>query len=689
MTSFIATDTGGTFTDLASYDELSGRVTYSKCLTNEADLVAGVMESMAVAGVSVSSAKFFKHGTTQVINTLIQRTGATTALVTTLGFRDVLEIARGNRPVPFALGYRRDAPLIPRELRFEVNERIDASGKVLQALTDQELRDLVPALLREGVQAIAISFLNAYLYPLHEERAADILREAMPGVFVSTGTSLTREWFEYERTSTVAANAYVGARMGPYGRHFTEQLASVDFTGSFFMMGSNGGLLTGARATVAPIALVESGPIGGCIGAAAYAKALERKHVIAFDMGGTTAKCALVIEGKFDVQPTYFVGGYDHGFPLRTPVIDIVEVGAGGGSIAAVDPQRRLSVGPRSAGSTPGPVAFGLGGTEPTVTDANLVLGRIGSGTFLAGKLHLDLDLAKAEIASRIAAPLGYDTPDGIDRASNGMLDLSTQIMAGAIKEITVERGHDIRAFSLMTFGGSGPLFGSILARRLRIPEVIIPPHPGNFSTLGMLLADARIDLSRTLLSRMTAAAMLSLKHSFDEMEASAAAVLAEDFDSESMAMTRFLDMRYEGQTHTVLVPFERSAEHSDIIELFQRVYRHQFGRTIDGAQCEVLGARLIASAAIPKPPLACLTDSAEHQITPNPSSRSVYFPAPVGRVLTPVWNRTQLCFGASIDGPAIIEEYSATTVLMPGDRATIGSLGEIVIKIGSTDDHR
>ena len=508
MRYMIATDTGGTFTDVAVYDRESDRVTYGKSLTNYKDLIQGVIDGMATTGASLREAMLFKHGTTHVINTLIERTGANTALVTTKGFADSLEIGRGNRPVPFALMYQRSAPLVARNRRYEVSERIDFNGDVVQPLSVAELEALAATLEVEGVEAVAVSFVNSYANPAHEEEVAAFLQGRLPHAYVTCGTRLTREWFEYERTSTAVANAYVGSRMSAYVETFDERLHELGFKGTFYMMGSNGGVLSQAHAVEQPVALVESGPIGGCIGAAAYARELGISRAIAFDMGGTTAKCALVLDGKFEVQPVYYVGGYDYGFPLKTPVLDIVEVGAGGGSIASVDGTGSLSVGPRSAGSEPGPVAFGRGGEEPTVTDANLVLGRIGADNFLNGKLKLDLPKAGAAIRDRVALRLGYTGETGTDAAAQGILDIATTTMSSAIKEITIERGHDVREFTLFAFGGGGPLFASVLARRLRIPHVIVPPHPGNFSTLGMLTAGARFDLSRMVVAEMTDAAV-------------------------------------------------------------------------------------------------------------------------------------------------------------------------------------
>ena len=687
MRYMVAADTGGTFTDVAVYDAQAGQVRYGKTLTNYSDLVEGALDGLKGTGVVLDQALLFKHGTTHVINTFLQRSGAKAALVATRGFRDTLEIGRGNRPVPFALEYRRDEPLIPRTRRFEVGGRIDSQGREIEPLDVKSLEKLAGEFQRDGIEAVAVSFINAYANPMHEQEAVKLLRALLPDVYVTAGTLLTREWFEYERTSTAAANAYVGSRMGSYIGTFEKRLRERGFSGTFYMMGSNGGVLSLERTLEQPVALVESGPIGGCIGAAAYAAALGLDKLIAFDMGGTTAKCALVQDGQFDIQPIYYVGGYDHGFPLKTPVLDIVEVGAGGGSIAAVDASGILTVGPRSAGSEPGPVAFARGGVEPTVTDANLALGRISAGSFMQGKLKLDADGSRRAIAERVARPLGYEGEHGTDAAAQGVLDLSTTIMATAIKEITIERGYDVREFSLFVFGGGGPLFGSILARSLRIPKVVIPPHPGNFATLGMLIAGARVDLSRTVVAAADNEALGKILPAFVELEESARSTLEAELGSQQIRFDRSLEMRYRGQKHTVRVPFKteprQAASIAALVQSFEAIYKRRYGHANNNA-VEVLGVRLGAEADVPRPELAALMGEHAERGSPQPAGwRSVYYPGEHGRIDVPVWQRDMLPGGFALDGPAVIEEYSSTTVLMPGDHATVGGLGEITIECG------
>src|SRR5206468_3767757 len=487
------------------------KVIYAKSPTTYENLVEGILDCFKKARVKAAEATLVNHGTTLFINSFIQRRGAKTALVASAGFRDILEIARGNRPDPFDLHYQRDEPLIPRELRLEVPERMGSKGEVVSPLDIPALEKLAEKLRELEVESVAIFFMNSYINPIHEEAAAETLKKLLPGIYVTFSTDLTHEWYEYERCSTVAANAYIGPQVSTYIRRLDSDLKKEGFDGALFMMGSNGGLLSTERTCRQPIGLVESGPIGGCIGASAYAQALGFKNVVSFDRGGTTAKCALVENGRFSVNSVYYIGGYVRGFPIKSSVLDIVEVGSGGGSIAWLDAQKRVHVGPQSAGSTPGPVSYGRGGMEPTVTDANLVLGRLNAGNFLGGEMKLDVNTARRVIEERIVTPLGYGGENGMIKMADGIISIVTVIMASAIRKISVEHGLDPRDFILFSYGGGGPLHACALAHELSIPTVVVPPEPGNFSAIGMLLADARIDTSKTfvgILNDKTAPAM-------------------------------------------------------------------------------------------------------------------------------------------------------------------------------------
>jgi N-methylhydantoinase A len=673
----VAVDIGGTFTDLVAYDDAGRAVAYTKSPTTYGNLVDGVLDCFAKAGLDPHAAQLVNHGTTLVINALIQRKGAKAALVTTAGFRDVLEIARGNRPDPFDLHYYRDEPLIPRALRFEVTERVGSKGEFIAPLDTAALELLARKLAALGIEAVAIFFMNSYANPAHEEAAADLLRALLPDVYVTCSTELTREWYEYERTSTVAANAYVGPQVTSYIRRLNGDLAAKGFSGSLYMMGSNGGLLSVERTCRQPIGLVESGPIGGCIGAGCYAEALGLANVIAFDMGGTTAKCALVENGRFSVDSVYYAGGYVKGFPIKSSVINIVEVGSGGGSIAWLDPQRRLHVGPQSAGSTPGPACYGNGGSEPTVTDANLLLGRLNADHFLGGELKLDVGAAHRAI-ERIASPLGYTGHHGATEMADGILALATVIMGGAIKQISVERGLDPREFLLFCYGGGGPLHASALARELSIPRVVIPPEPGNFSAIGMLLADARLDLSKTFVGVLDDATVVASQRAFAELEAEARAALAREFGAGALVLERFAEMRYRGQRHNIKVPISGLDEAAGIRLAFDRDYKRRYGHADARAAAELQALHLSAFTRLRRPELARLpraqVRSSRHE------ARPVYFGAGVGTLETQVFERTALAPGFKAVGPALIEEYGSTTLVWPGDSFEVGALGEIRI---------
>jgi N-methylhydantoinase A len=676
MSFAVAVDIGGTFTDLVGYDHESGRVIYTKSPTTYGDFVQGIVDCFSKAGIKPQEANFLNHGTTLVINALIQRHGAKTALVTTRGFRDVLEIARGNRPDPFDLHYARDEPLIPRELRFEVAERIGAKGEIVTPLDREALTQLFETLRGLDVAAVAVFFMNSYSNPQHEREAVDLLQRLLPNVYVTCSSDLTREWYEYERCSTVAANGFVGPQVNTYIRHLESDLIAKGFAGSLFMMGSNGGLLSVDRTCRQPIALVESGPIGGCIGAGAYAEALGFANVVAFDMGGTTAKCALVENGRFSVESIYYAGGYVKGFPIKSPVIDIVEVGSGGGSIAWLDRQKRLHVGPQSAGSTPGPVCYGRGGVQPTVTDANLVLGRLNASRFLGGELALDEEGARASMQA-VAEALGYEGTEGLIRMADGVISIATVIMAGAIKQVSVEHGLDPREFVLFCYGGGGPLHASALARELSIPMVVIPPEPGNFSAIGMMLADARIDLSTTFTGLLDEATVSAARTSYASMEGEASDALRREFHAEEVFFERYAEMRYRGQRHNIKTLVTGAGTRESIEASFHRDYKRRYGHADVNAAVEIQALHLSAFARLKRPDLSRLPRAGVAAKTPG--VRDVYF-AGFGMCAASVYEREELPAGFAATGPALIEEYGSTTLVWPDDRFEVGPLREIRI---------
>jgi N-methylhydantoinase A len=681
MSVYLAVDTGGTFTDLAVFDARNRRVQYTKSLTTHHNPIDGILTCLGKVDAEVAEAILFKHGTTLVINTLIERSGPTVALITTKGFRDALELGRGNRTETFNLFFRRDPPLVPRELRFELNERMNAQGEPLVRPSRSDVAELAERIRHLKISAVAVSFLNSYREPAHELLVAGWLREMLPGCFITAGVELSREWYEHERANTVAANAYTGPKVGGYVAFLEESLRARGFGGKVWMMGSNGGVLSTRHAAAAPVLLVESGPVGGCIGAGAYGEALGIPNLIALDMGGTTAKCALVRGGRFNVTSTYYAGGYGKGTPIRAPVIDIVEVGMGGGSIAHLDQQNRLKVGPRSAGALPGPVCYARGGTEPTVTDANLLLGRLSSQSFQGGEMVLDIEAARAAFAERLARPLGYAGNKEMLRLAAGILSIAAVQMSEAIKRVTVQCGQDPRHYALFAFGGGGPLHSVELARELSIPLVIIPPEAGNFSAIGMLLAEVRRDESRTFPRRLEEEEFSAIEAVFSEMEEGLDRSIRHDFGDVQVRFDRLAEIRFVGQYHTVRVGANAETV-ADLRRQFLDVYRAQYGHAMEEAAAEIVSLHSIGRAVTPKPGISDLIACGRFRESPSTRTRAVYFSHVDALLQATVYARGELAPGFSAEGPAIIEEYGSTTVIGPDDTLEIGEMGEIRIAV-------
>jgi N-methylhydantoinase A len=682
MSLFVGSDIGGTFTDVVGFDPVLKKLTFGKTLTNRGDLVEGVLSALADIEITPPHIAVLKHGTTQVINVLLERAGANMALVVTKGFGDLMEINRAGRAVTFDISYRRAPSLVARENCLEIEERIASDGSVITKLNHAALEELAAKIEAGGYEAVAVSLVNSYRNSAHEDEITAFLQQRFPTLYITSGTSLSREWYEYERTSTAVANAYVGPRAVTYVDRFEKRLEQAKFPGLFYMVGSNGGVLRVDRAKEQPISLVESGPIGGCVGATVFARHLGLERVIAFDMGGTTAKCALVENSRFDVLQTYYVGGYEYGFPVRTPVLDIVEVGTGGGSIAEVDAHGRLRVGPKSAGSDPGPVCFGQGGDKPTVTDANLVLNRIGGSTFLSGRLKLDRDAAAAALLDSVGARLNYQGGIDVDRVADGIVALANVQMSAAIKEITVERGRDVRDFDLFVFGGGGPLHGIDLARELRIPRVIVPPEPGNFSALGMLFADARVEMSVTRLIDLATGDDAALAAPFVDIQADIERAIARDFGASPSTMFEYqADIRFKGQRHALRIDIEPSGGIASARRRFLAKYIQRYGYADESGPIEVIGLRTVGVVVAERPDIRRL-HSAATSGTPVATRRSVFFRSAGQRLDTPVYRRSDLPVGFAFTGPAIIEEYGSTTIIGPGDGVLIGDLGEIQVTL-------
>ena len=511
----IAVDIGGTFTDVALFDEAQGTVTPGKALSTPANLVDGIMSAMVRTTDSPAAIDLMIHGSTVVINSIIERQGAKTALITTKGFRDVYEIGRINRPESFNLFFRKHRPLIPRDMIFEVPERILADGTEEQPLDEATALATARHIKSLGVEAVAILFLHSYREPGHEIQMREIMNDVAPDIFVTASHELSREYREYERTSTTAANAYVGPMVSRYLGNLEERLGSEGFKGSLMIMQSSGGLCDVQTARRQCVQMMESGPAGGVVGSMVLCDALSLNDAISFDMGGTTAKACVIRRGSPDLSPDYFVGGYNEGLAIRIPVLDIKEVGTGGGSIAYIDEGGALHVGPQSAGAEPGPACYGRGGDQATVTDADVVLGRISPDQFLGGEMSLDGQAAHDALRSQVAGPLGLT----VERAASGVLAIAVASMANAVRGVTTERGLDPRDFTLIAYGGGGPLHAVAVARELALGQVIIPSSPAHFSAFGMLLADMRRDYVQTHFQLLADISMEQLEERYRQLE--------------------------------------------------------------------------------------------------------------------------------------------------------------------------
>jgi N-methylhydantoinase A len=678
----LSADVGGTFTDVAAFDEASGTLRLGKTLTTPQRLVTGIENGITKAGTQFNAARLFLHGTTVAINTILERKGARCALLTTQGFRDIYEIGRVNRPESYNLFFNKHAPLIERDLRFEIMERMDAQGAVLIPLDEQQVLAVARNAVKEGVKAIAILFLHSYRNPAHEMRAKDIIEKEFPKLFVTASHELSQEYREYERTSTAAANAYVGPRVQSYLTEMEAHLGDAGFGGTFLIVQSTGGLFDVNDARRSCIRMLESGPAAGVIGAKSLCDGINIQNAIAFDMGGTTAKAGVIYEGNVLMTGAALIGGYATGLPVQMPMIDIQEVGTGGGSIARVEVGNALRVGPESAGASPGPVCYGLGGTEPTITDANLVLGRLGADRFLGGEMTLDLAAATKALTDKIAKPLGLDPTE----AAEGIVRIANTKMAHVVRWVTTERGLDAADFALVAYGGAGPLHASAVARELAIGTVIIPRAPGHFSACGMLAANLRRDFVNTWFTPLADASFPEMENIFAEMERQGRDTVSRGQSLSSIEVHRSADMRYVGQEHAVTVdlPIDlfTSQDRDGIKKRFDAVHQTRYGFSVATEKAEIVSLRSAIIGNLRKPPYENIAKgSAEPDAAAFRGKRPVYF-ASTGFADAPTYDRMALKAGNRIAGPALIEEHASTTVLHPGDAAAIDAFGNLVITV-------
>lgn len=682
----VAVDIGGTFTDLVAMDAVTGHVVRAKAHSTPGRLADGVLAVLAMSGLPVANVAAFIHGTTVVINALTERAGVPTALVTTAGFRDVLEIGRANRPDLYNLAYRKPAPFVPRHLRFEVAERMSYRGEAVEPLSQTDLDAVAGQLAAAGVHAVAICFLHSWANSEHEQRAAAFLAARLPGVTVVASHQVSAVWREYERTSTTVLSAYVQPVVASYLGSLETALRVAGVAGPLRVMRSSGGVSSFERAAQAPIALLESGPVAGVTAAVELGRRLGAPHVLTLDIGGTTAKTAAVRDGEVRVQTLYHVGktAAFAGYPVQAPTVEIVEIGAGGGSIVWADRAGGLHLGPRSAGADPGPACYGRGGTEPTLTDANLVAGRIDAGYFLGGAMQLDVGAA-ARALTGLGAALGTDGP----QLARGVLRYAITQMSHALRMVTLRRGYDPRDFAFIAFGGAGPLHAALLARELGIGATIIPPGPGHFSAFGMLAGELRADAVRTVVGPLTEDRLATA------LAAAREAALAELGPHAAGAFTRgYAELRYQGQEHTLEIPVPDPFVPDDaaagvpaervsrLREAFDRRCLEAYAFRLD-APLEVTSVRASAVARAGADICWAADPESGHAAADGPSaaSRLVDLDPYGGVTQVPVLARAELAVQAPVPGPCIVVEPAATTLVLPDQRVRRDDLGNLLIE--------
>jgi N-methylhydantoinase A len=669
---FVAVDIGGTFTDLVGFDDASGQLYSAKRLTTPDNLVQGVLNCVDRSGLPMADITQLIHGSTVAINTLIERKGAPTALLVTRGTRDVYAIGRGNRPDSYNLFFARPKPLVSRRAIHEIDERMLAAGVVRTEIDPAQVAEVAKEIRASGVTAVAICFLHSYANTRHEQRAGAVMREHLPDAYVSLSHEIMREYREYERISTTVVNAYIGPKVSGYVGNLEGALRKHGFAGELSIMQSNGGVMSPEVAVKRPVMMMESGPVGGIIASAEIARGLGHSNVISFDMGGTTAKASLILDSAPAMAEGYFVGGYASGDPVMIPVVDVVEVGTGGGSIAWIDEVGALKVGPRSAGSDPGPICYGLGGTQPTITDANVALGRIGAEEFLGGEMRLDATAARNGIETAIGKPLNLDGA----AAARAIVEIGVAKMSLAVRQVSVEKGYDPRDFALVASGGAGPLHAVAIARDLRIPTVIIPWFPSHFSAMGMLMADERHDAVRTYPAALDVLDFADLGHVVDELETD----LRKMCRSPDARIICQLDLRYQGQEFSLSIPVTRQqiaeGDRAGIRAAFDALHEHRYAHSADDEPVEMINIRLVASVRRQKPTMP----KAGSAPAPARQRKVVMHAGPA--VDCQVLERASLAAGQVIQGPALIQEYGSTTVIFPQDSCIVAPTGELIISV-------
>ena len=685
----LGVDVGGTFTDLVLFDAATNRIHFTKTSSTPANQAEGVEDGITkvvdLAGFAPADIAFFVHGTTVATNALLERKGVRCALLTTEGFRDVLQIGRQDRPKLYDWFAQRPSPLVSRALTFEVRERMLHTGDVLTALDEPQAIETIRRARAAGVTAIAVCLLHSYANPAHERRVAELIAEHFPEAEVSLSSDVIPEFREYERASTTTVNAYVMPIVRRYVARLADRTAAMGVPAELHIMQSNGGLMTARAAGEQSVRTMLSGPAAGVLGAVALARQAGFLNVLSVDMGGTSFDICLAYEGQLRFTKESEIGS----LPIKVPMIDIHTLGAGGGSVAWIDAGGALRVGPRSAGAQPGPAAYGRGGTEATVTDANVVLGRIDPATFLGGEMQLDAEAARRAVEDRIARPLGLST----EAAAEGIIRVINATMVRGMRAVSVEKGYDPRDFVIVAFGGGGPLHAADLAREMSVPNVLIPVMPGVTSALGLLVADLRYDVSATVRGSLASPDLAALTRVYEDLERQASGQMARDgVDHGAVHLHRTADVRYARQSWELEVPVPPGALDETAIALvrsdFHARHAQQYGYAMESEELILVNAQVSAIAVLPKPPLGTAdgtngTDASRAAAAlsrEEPGRRQMWLG---GRMVeAAVYARAGLPPGEAFAGPAIVEQLDTTTYIGPGDRVIVDPFGNLIVTV-------
>ena len=676
----VAVDIGGTFTDLVALDIEQGTVQVAKVSSTPPNYSEGVTQAIRQIDEDFNNISIFIHGTTAPLNAFLQRKGVKTALITTSGFGDIYKMARGGRLRMYDLHYKNPEPLIPRHMIYEVEERIDAKGKVLQPLDVSGLDGIIAELKQKEFEAVAVCLINSYMNPEHEEQLSAYFAEKAPELFVSVSSHVCREWREYERTSTITMNAYISPILKNYLHKLKDSMSGNGYKKNIYLMQSNGGLITADEAESRGVQILMSGPVGGSVGSRSLSSLIGEENLICVDMGGTSFDFSLIINGKASLSTEKTLGE----LPLLAPMVDIQTIGAGGGSIAWND-SGALRVGPQSAGAVPGPACYGRGGTEPTVTDANIVLGRLDPERNLGGSLHLDK--AKAiEAVGKLAAEFNLST----EKMAEGIIDVVNAQMANAIRSITISKGIDPRSFTLVAFGGAGPMHAVFLAEELEMHKIIVPEVAGAFSAWGMLNTDLRHDASQTYIVPLGSADWKDIESKFLKLGEELRGILsAEGVEAEDMSFTESLDMRYVGQEYFINVPLTSGfadllEDTSSLKQSFDDLYFAQYGHKNLAEEVEIVNLRMEGHGALKKK----IADTGKiKKYDETAGSGTIMAASDQEAIFKGQYEKTRFILRESLDkeqqyaGPMVIEEISCTTIVPPGYDITIDTYGNLMIQ--------